>query len=147
MGTLTVYYSRSQYGAPIRAADRWGRWSHQAALLPGDKVVEARAFHGVVLTPRAEFEARVTYFERVDFEVPNPAAGYAWALEQVADGRPYNYRAIAANLLRLEYTPQPEHGFTCTQLVEDMRVRAGALPRFRGPTWRLSPNLSWAAIA
>lgn len=139
-----LIYSRGlSLGSPlIRAADRWGRWSHCGVVLQAEAVVvEARAFHGVVRTPLEAFERRVTHCEQVQIPVPDCAAGAAWLEQQLGKG--YDYGGVAGNLFRADWhSPRRHH---CANLVEAY-LHACGLRRWRVPLWRLSPNLSWMVM-
>lgn len=137
MPHLTVVFSRSAtLGSPIiRAADRWGQWSH-CGLIVGPDVIEARAFHGVVRTPWRQFVDRASKFDERYIEVPDPAAGVAWAEKQIGKG--YDYGALFSNLLRENL--QSRSRYDCAELLESAVVAAGR-ERFRCPRWKLSPNL------
>lgn len=142
MAALVVAYCRSPSigGFLIRNADRWGRWSHCGLLTPEATVIEARAFHGVVETPRSEFVRRYVRgaMEFVAVDVVDPAAAYAWAREQVGKG--YDYGAILGNVLRESW--QDDSRWECSELVEMAIAKAGR-ERFRDAPWRISPNLSF----
>lgn len=137
MPHLTALFSRSyRLGSPIiRAADRWGQWSHCGLLLDDTTVIESRAFYGVVRGPIDDFIARASAWAVRNIEVPDPDAGRAWALRQLGKG--YDYGAVLANLLR-EDGQDPER-YDCAELLE-AAVRAAGRERFRCPLWKLSPN-------
>lgn len=137
MPHVTALFSRSHRpGSPIiRAADRWGQWSHCGLLMPDTTVIEARAFYGVVRNPAEDFTGRATKWAARNIEVPNPEAAYAWIARQVGKG--YDYGAVLANLLR-EDGQSPER-FDCSELVESA-ILAGGRERFRCALWKLSPN-------
>lgn len=137
-----VYCRGGSIGSPlIRAADRWGRWSHCGIVIPWGGVIEARAFHGVVLTPMVEVIARVSHLETVEIKVPDLAGGLAWAQAQIGKG--YDYGAIFGNLLRESW--QDDDRWECSELVEAFLAQCGR-PRFREQAWRISPNLSWSVL-
>lgn len=137
----TIAYSRGlSVGSPfIRHADRWGRWSHCGIVMPGETVIEARAFHGVVETGWDRFAERATHVERVEVPVFDLWAGLSWALQQ--RGKGYDYLAIMGNAVRESW--QEEDRWHCAELVEAFLAKCGR-QRFREATWRISPNMSWS---
>lgn len=143
MATLTAIYSRrrSLSSALIRAADRWGQWSHCGLVVRDTYVIESVAFKGVVRTPLSQFVCRASDFAFKDIEVPDLESGLFWAEQQV--GKPYDYGAVIANLLR-EDLDRPER-MDCVEIVEGALVAAG-LMRFVCPLWKLSPNLSYIVV-
>lgn len=146
MTKLNVVYARSHTigGLIIRHAERWGRWSHCAIVVDGGRaVVEARAFHGVLLTPWSKFVRRYGS-SRVSLQAiacPAPAVGELWAKQQV--GKPYDYGAVLGALVRESW--QDESRWMCSELVEAALVQAGAR-RFRDMPSRISPNISYMVI-
>ena len=143
MPSVTLIYSRSATigGLLLRAADRWGRWSHCGVVTANGTVIEARAFVGVVESPWVDFIERTSYHELVQVEVPNLDAGLWWLGCQI--GKPYDYGAILGNIFRESW--ESEDKWECSELVEAFLVACGRR-RFRQELWRLSPNLSWSVV-
>lgn len=139
----TIIYSRSwTIGSPlIRHADRWGQWSHCGVVVPDGRVIEARAFHGVVATPRRDFDKRASSQEVVHITVPDLDAGLAWLDQQVGKG--YDYAGILGNAFRQNWH-DPER-WQCAELVEAFLASCGRA-RFRADAWRISPNMSWSVL-
>jgi hypothetical protein len=139
MPGLIGLYARSHHPLSIalRSADRWGRASHVGTLTSDGTVIEALWDRGVVETPLEEFNARYTHIEPITHECPNPAAGIAFGRAQV--GKPYDRLSIFGNLLRQSWH-HPD-AWQCAELREAILGAAGRW-RFRGATWRISPNLS-----
>ena len=98
---------------------------------------EARAFHGVVETPMAEFLARYSTTEIREVEVPDPLAAIAWYRTQVGKG--YDYLAVFGAFCRRDW--QEDSKWQCAEGLEMSFVHAGR-PRFRNSPSRISPNVS-----
>lgn len=141
--TITAIYSRrrSLSSVLIRAADRWGQWSHCGLLTADGQVIESVAFRGVVRSPLSEFLRRSSSHRLKDIAVADARAGLAWAERQV--GKRYDFGAVLANVLR-EDLNHPER-MDCVEIVEGAALAAGAV-RFQCPLWRLSPNLSYIVV-
>lgn len=139
MPGLIGLYVRSHHlvSIALRNADRWGTVSHVGTMTPDGTVIEALWGLGVVETPMDEFMARYTHVEPITHECPNPAAGIAFGRAQV--GKPYDRWSIFGNLFRTSWH-DPE-AWQCAELREAILGAAGRW-RFRGDTWRISPNLS-----
>lgn len=140
MSRVTAVYSRgfSIGSLLIRHADRFGSWSHCGLLTPEGTVIEARAFHGVVETPFAEFANRASHYWLRDIECPNPEAAIAWYRSQIGKG--YDYLAIFGLLFRNSW--QSDNRWHCAEGLE-MALVYGNRRRFRWDAWRISPNMSW----
>jgi hypothetical protein len=102
------------------------RWSH-VAVVDGDHVIEARAWHGVVRTPMVEFLARCSAVERLDVECPNPGAGLEYARSRIGCG--YAWRRLLALLLHVRL-PHNDGAEYCADLAEDA-IEAAGRPRIR----------------
>lgn len=144
MGTLRLVYARGRSvgGLLIRAASWWDQWSH-VGIVDGDTVLEARAFHGIVATPRAAFLSRYTAHEFVDVPVTDPAKGLAWAREQIGQG--YDYGAIARFITGAFGIRQSERRMHCVEFAEGAVLAAGRI-RFRRPAHALTVAQSFMVI-
>ena len=90
----------------------WSRWSH-VGIVYGDKVIEARGFHGVVITPIEEFKARYTHWEVAHAPVAcSIDKAYERALSQV--GKSYDWWAIYGIVLRTGW--DKEDAWVCSEL-------------------------------
>lgn len=139
-----VLYARSASlgGLLIRHHDNVapGRWSHGAVLLWG-QVVEAHALHGVRSIPLSEFEATYSRIERVEYEVPDAAAGEAWLVSQIGKG--YDYLAVFGRLFRRSW--QDTSRWHCQELVETYLAQCGR-QRFRDSPAHITPNLGYMVL-
>jgi uncharacterized protein YycO len=144
MALITVLYARSLTigGLLIRHRDPYGRWSHAAVDTGEGTVIEARFFQGVTETPLEKFLLRYgdRRLEAHGIDCPDPAAGIAWARQQV--GKPYDWRSVVGLGLRLSW--QEEDSWQCAELVEAALLHAGRA-RFRSAPYRITPNISWMA--
>lgn len=142
-GLIGLFGRGRSIGSPIiRAADRWGQWSHCSLLVPDrGYVIEAVAFKGVIRTPLDEFAERMAKFERKEIACPYPDDGIEWAEQQVGKG--YDYGALLGNLLREDI--EDRQRLDCAELLEGAVVRAGRI-RFTRELWKLSPNLSYIVV-
>lgn len=127
MSTLRMIFCRSSNLASpmIRAAEGWGLWAHCGLLLPTPKslyadgmsaydVVEARAWHGVVLTPLHDVIERSSAHELVELPVPSAPLGEMRAASQL--GRPYDWLGAFAVWARRREWNDPQREF-CSELV------------------------------
>jgi uncharacterized protein YycO len=142
MNALPVVYSRtSAIGSLlIRAAQWWAPWSH-AAIVDGDGVIEARAGHGVVRTPMADFLARCSAVEHVQIACPDAAAALTFARSQIGKG--YDYLAYIGFIARTD--DEDRTRWECCELVE-AALLAGGRQRFRVRPSRITPQQSFMVI-
>lgn len=115
------------------------KFSHMAALLDDNTVIEAAAFKGVV---RGSFENFTKIYDRViiqDLPLPNEEAAINFLLEQV--GKPYDWTAIFGIVFRNGKWTDLDSWF-CSELVE-AAVKAGGLDRFKEDISRIIPQYCW----
>lgn len=147
MDTINVIYGRNySVGSVLIRAGQWfGPWSHCAVVLPGwDRVIEARAFDGVISTPLSDFLERYTAWEMVEVSVPDAEAGLEWGLTKLGAG--YDYGAVARFISSsLPGADEKPERFHCVELVETIVFKAG-LKRFRVPLYTINVSTSYAAI-
>jgi len=126
----------------VRVGQWWGPWTH-CAILDGEHVIEARAWHGVVRTPLADAMARASRFKVVDVHTPDDHAGIAWARTTV--GTPYDWwGALGVFTRKREW--QEDDAWYCSEHVERALVEAGmdgALARWRDGMPGITPCQSY----
>lgn len=112
----------------------WSRWSH-CGILDGDKVIEATALHGVVVTPLHEFIARYNRYSIADMLVSDDSEAINRALSQV--GKRYDFSAIFGILLRSGWNS--DSAWFCSELV------AHAADTYRADRIsRITPEMIWS---
>lgn len=129
-----VFTRRHTLGSVLLRAALWSAWSH-CALLDGDEVVEAVAFHGVRERPLAELLAESSEHEIIEIPASNPEAVIAAARSQL--GKPYDWRGVVGIGFRRRW--QDTGGWFCSELVAWAFEQAGE-PLFRVQTWRITPR-------
>lgn len=137
----SVIYSRSRHPVTglIRFMDGVGPWGHCAGILPdGETVIEARAFHGVVVTPLVEVIRRSTDYRIVDREVADTAAGASWAESTIGAG----YDWIGALSVPWRRDWQDDACWFCSEHVEVWLQQCG-ITRFSPEKRGIGPNLSY----
>lgn len=137
----TIYCrSRNPGALLIRVFDGMGQWSHAAGILAdGEHVVEATALHGVTRTPLADVIRRCSEFHIVDREVPDKAAGDAWALGTV--GCDYDWMGAVGVPWGRRWASDIR--WFCSEHAEMWQQQAG-LVRFVRDTGRgIGPNISY----
>ena len=94
--TLTLLFTRRKWN-PVSWLIRWGVPRSRFALAmsshcivdAGDVLYEANKLHGVRAVDRATALEGQTIVARIDYTVPDTAAGIAWARSQI--GKPYDW--------------------------------------------------------
>lgn len=121
----------------IRSAT-WSRWSH-VALVDGDSVIEAVAWHGVRRAPLADAIARSSDFAIAELTAHDPRAVVAAADTQI--GKPYDYTALVGLALHRDW--QADEAWFCSELVAwafDVTGQALLRPEFKR---RVYPQHLW----
>lgn len=138
--TVQVVFSRNHTpGSILLRAALWSPWSH-CALVDGDTVIEAAAFHGVRERPLRDFMADAT--KAAVLALPgDPGAVIAAARSQL--GKPYDWLGVAGIGFRRRW--QDEDAWFCSELVAWAFEAAGA-PLFRTGYWRVTPQTIYAPI-
>jgi uncharacterized protein YycO len=132
--------SRSPVSLAIRLGDGVGPWAHCAGLIDDEHVIEARAWHGVVITPVADVIRRSSEHAVVDYRVSNLNYGRAWARETV--GARYDWAGALGVPWRREWQDPSAH--FCSEHLETWLAAAG-LQRFRTSARGIGPNRSYWA--
>lgn len=132
--------TRSPVSLGIRIGDGFGPWSHCAGFLDDEHVIECLAFRGVVITPVAELIQRSSEFVEVQFDVPDSAAGRAWARGTV--GKSYDWTGAIGVPWRRNWQHLDKH--FCSEHLEAWLQNAG-LVRFRDDARGIGPNRSYWA--
>lgn len=144
MPDVRVVYARSRDPGSllVRAASWWAPWSHVGLVTPEGTVIEARALHGVVETPLADFERRVSAHRIVEVACPDPDAALEFARSQIGSG--YDWGAVVAFISR-RLGRGTETRWQCAELVE-MALKVGGARRWRVPVDRVTPRQSWMVM-
>lgn len=128
-----VFTRRHALGSVLLRAALWSAWSH-CAIVDGDRIIEAAAFHGVRERPLAELLAEASEYEIIEIPARNPAAVIAAARSQL--GKPYDWRGVVGIGFRRRW--QDEDAWFCSELVAYAFEAAGDL-LFRAKRWRIRP--------
>ncbi len=142
--THRVIYCRTRNPAAllIRAFDGLGQWSHVAGILAdGEHVIEATALHGVTVTPVADLIRRSSQHVIVEREVPNKAAGDAWALGTVGSG--YDWTGALGVPWSRQW--QRPGRWYCSEHNEAWQQAAG-LVRFHPSARGVGPRMSYLVL-
>ncbi|MBI2769977.1 MAG: hypothetical protein HYX47_10165 [Burkholderiales bacterium] len=129
-----VFCRRRNLGSLILRTALWSAWSH-CAIVNGDQVIEASAFHGVRTRPLAELEAEASQREFVDVPCADPAALIAWATAQL--NKPYDWRGVFGLAFHRKW--QGGDSWFCSELVAAAFAAAGS-PLFVTDAWRITPR-------
>lgn len=132
--TVRVVFSRNHTpGSILLRAALWSPWSH-CAIVDGDTVIEAAAFHGVRERPLLDFMADATKADVL--ELPGGAAAIiAAARSQI--GKPYDWAGVLGFGFRRRW--QDDDAWFCSELVAWAFAEAGT-PLFREHAWRITPR-------
>ena len=138
--TLSLKEPLSFISTPIIRGVEWGPWSHEAIVMEdGQSVIDATFTHGgVTERPLADVLAVSSQHDFREFEVPDAAAGYAWARDQ--RGKPYDWRGTLGLGLHRDW--QEDDAWWCSELAEAFLAACG-LVRFINNPRRVTPQLSW----
>lgn len=132
--TVQVVFSRNHTpGSILLRGFLWSPWSH-CALVDGDTVIEAAAFHGVRERPLRDFMADAT--KAAMLELPGDAGAIiAAARSQI--GKPYDWQGVAGIGFRRRW--QDDDAWFCSELVA-WAFEVGGHPLFRSKPWRVTPR-------
>lgn len=138
--TLSWKEPVSLLSTPILRFVAWSPWSHEAVVMEdGASVVDATFSHGGVrLRPLADVLAVSSQYKFRDIEVPDPAAGYAFARSQI--GKPYDWSGALGLGLHRDW--QTEDAWWCSELSEAVLAAAGRC-RFVNNPRRVTQQHSW----
>jgi len=127
MGRVKLIFSAND--GPMGAfccAWSWCQYSHMGAITPDDRLVwEARPFHGVVETNRAEFHARYKRWAEYAYPCKNPDAFFAFLESQ--KGKGYDWGLIGLGIGQNWDNPS---WWYCSELIAGAFEAAGD-PLFR----------------
>lgn len=129
-----VFCTNQNIGSIFTRWWTWSEYSHCGLVFDG-KVIEATFWHGVTITPLAEFMGR---YKKILFcEVPNTDEVKAgeWALKQV--GKPYDYKAVFALFIKRKWTC--DTSWFCSELVA-VSIYEGGVTLFRKEASRVTPE-------
>ncbi len=112
----------------------WSRWSH-VGIVVGDKVIEATALHGVVMTPIADFIKRYNDHSYATMLTENDGDAEFRALLEV--GKKYDFSAIFGILFRSGWNQ--DNAWFCSELVAHA---AGTYRKDR--VSRITPEMIWS---
>ena len=132
--TVQVVFSRNHApGSILLRGLLWSPWSH-CALVDGDMVIEAAAFHGVRERPLQEFMADAT--KAAMLELPGDQNAIIVAARTQL-GKPYDWQGVAGIGFRRRW--QDKDAWFCSELVA-WAFEAGGQPLFRSQPWRITPR-------
>ena len=135
MGSLPVIFCRNHsLGSILLRGFLWSPWSH-CAIIDGDWVIEASAFHGVRERPLADLLANSTKWELRNFPCANPQAVLTQARSQM--GKPYDWAGIFGILTRQRF--ERVDRWFCSELIAWAFAQAGS-PLVRGHLYRITPR-------
>lgn len=138
---MRLVFSRSHsIGSLAIRGVSWGPWSHCGAWTPEGTVLEATWPHGVQEVSLITFAKRASEWAFVDIQVPDEAAGLAWARSQM--GKPYDIWGALGLGLHREW--QSDDSWWCSEYVEMAVAKAGRA-RYRTHLQRVTPTHSWMA--
>lgn len=142
MPQVTVVYAatRNPLGLIARLFTMNATWNHGGVVV-GDKVYEARMVFGVVDTPIEEFKRRCPKHTFVQFDVPEPEKGYAFARAQ--KGKGYDYKSASSVPVRGHW--QDPELWECGEFIEAFLYACG-LRRWRDTKARISPQESYDVL-
>ena len=104
------------------------------AIIDGDEVIEAAAFHGVRARPLEDMLNKASKFAILTLP-GDEAAVVAAARSQI--GKPYDWQGVAGIGFRRRW--QDEDAWFCSELVAWAFAEAGT-PMFREHAWRITPR-------
>lgn len=136
---ITLLFSnRKNIGSYAIRGMTWGIWSH-VAVIDGDKVIEAIAFHGVREISLKEALDNADHFEIVNLPCKDPLKVISLIRSQI--GRPYDYMALLGFLARRDWGHSG--AWFCSELIAWAFQQAGE-PLFReGIMYRVAPEDIW----
>lgn len=140
---MQIIYARSHTvgGWLIRAAQAFAPWSHAGIVTPDETVINARAGHGVVEEPLADFLRRYSATHRVEVACPDENEALWWARQRIGDG--YDWLAVLRFIVG-RTVHQDRRRWHCVELVESALI-AGGRPRWRIEPARITPWQSYIA--
>lgn len=133
MNVQVVFSRNHSPGSLLLRTFLWSPWSH-CALVDGDMVIEAAAFHGVRERPLSEFFADASKREVIEIKA-NASAVLAAARSQI--GKPYDWTGAAGIGMRRNW--QDDDAWFCSELVA-WAFEAGGRSLFRSQPWRITPR-------
>ena len=113
---------------------QWSAWSH-VAIVDGDEVIEATAWHGVSVRSLSDLLADSSHHEFIDVPSANPKAVIAAARSQI--GKPYDWFGVVGFVFRRKW--ENSSRWFCSKLVAGAFDLAGE-PLFRVKVWRITPR-------
>lgn len=133
--TLRVIFTRNHWpGSILLRAALWSGWSH-CALVDGDDIIEAAAFHGVRRRSLHALLSDSSRFAILDIPVKSPAAIIAAAHSQI--GKPYDWAGVLGIATRRRW--QEDDAWFCSELIA-WAFAQGGNPLVRVPAWRITPR-------
>lgn len=141
MPALDTFFCRAKNpGSLLIRGVTWSTWSHCGLVLPGERVIDATAFHGVRERPLADVRAAASEIAFRNIEVSDLAAAHGFARGQV--GKPYDWTWAAGIGLHREW--DEDDAWACSELLEAI-VQAGGRNRWANQPNRITPQLAWMA--
>lgn len=133
-----IYSTGPHIGSRLLRLALFSEWSHCGIVMEGGlTVIEASSKYGVVETPIEKF-TRYGQWAIQDCPVPDEAAGYAAAREQLGKG--YDWLGLLGLALVREW--QNDDDWFCSELVQHCKVRGGLID-LRYDQWRVTPRDLW----
>lgn len=133
MSVQVVFSRNHSLGSLLLRTFLWSPWSH-CALIDGNNVIEAKAFHGVVERPLGDFISDASKYEILD--LPGDMEQVVTAARTQL-GKPYDWWGAAGIGFRRHW--QKVDAWFCSELVAWAFAEAGT-PLFRAHSWRITPR-------
>lgn len=134
MNLAVIFSRRHTLGSMFLRVAQWSAWSH-CAVVDGEEVIEASAYHGVRVRPLAEFLAESSRHEVIQLPCNYPEITIAAARSQV--GKRYDWAGVVGIGFRRHW--QNQNRYFCSELVAWAQVQAGPA-LFRADAHRLTPR-------
>lgn len=132
--TVRVVFTRKHaLGSILLRAALWSPWSH-CAIIDGDEVIEAAAFHGVRARPLEDMLNEASKFAILTLP-GDEAAVVAAARSQI--GKPYDWPGVLGIGFRRNW--QESDAWFCSELVA-WAFEVSGTPLFRTEHWRITPQ-------
>jgi uncharacterized protein YycO len=142
MEKLQLVFSRSHHiGSALIRLGTWSSWGHCGIIHDfwGEaRVIDAKARHGVQERLLSDYLSETSEYAFKDVEVPNAAAGIAWAKAQI--GKKYDWSGIFSFIGRENWNEDDK--WFCSELAEGAILAAGR-QRFSHNIERVTPQLCW----
>ena len=133
-GVGVVFCRRRHPGSALLRVALWSAWSH-CALIDGDDVIEATAFHGVRRRPLLDLQREASQYAIVQIPAADPRAVLDAAASQLGKG--YDWLGVFGIGARRKW--QDDDAWFCSELVA-WAFEAAKQPLVRVHAWRITPR-------